>query len=388
MSQRTQALSSASNAAPIHQLSQHLADSYEHLESRVSELTQQLELVSEQRLSELHEKERLAQRLETLLSVLPGGVIVLDPLGRIKQANPTAFNMLDNPLIGQPWRTVIHRCFAPRVDDGHEVSTHDGRRLSIATRSLEEEGQLILLTDLTETRELQAKLSRNERLSALGKMVSALAHQVRTPLSSAIIYSSHLKNAELELSTRQQFVHKLSGQLHHLDQQVKDMLLFVKGEVTIRDQLSTEALMEHIGLAVENLALQYDIDVSFSIKPSDQYKRWLCNKDVLVNAVVNLFHNSVQATGKGGTVQVRLASVADNRLALSVIDNGPGMTPQAKSRINELFFTTKSQGTGIGLAVVNIVAKAHGGRFSIKSTPSKGTIASLIIQSTGSKEFV
>jgi len=74
-------------------------------------------------------------------------------------------------------------CFSPRDDDGHEVSNHQGKRISIATRSLDKDGQIILLTDQTETRQLQANLSRHERLSALGKMVSTLAHQVRTPLS-------------------------------------------------------------------------------------------------------------------------------------------------------------------------------------------------------------
>ena len=73
-----------------------------------------------------------------------------------------------------------------------------GRRVSISTRSLDQEiGQIILITDQTETRRLQGELSREQRLSALGKTVSALAHQIRTPLSAATLYASHLFEKDL-----------------------------------------------------------------------------------------------------------------------------------------------------------------------------------------------
>ena len=155
-------------------MSEQLSKSYQVLESRVSTLTDELDTVSAKRLDELAEKEQLASRLESLLNVLPGGVIVLDKRGVITQANPAAYDMLGEPLEGELWRDVIKRSFRPREDDGHEVSTQDGRRYSIATRSLAEDGQIILLTDNTETRQLQDELSRHERLSALGKMVFCL----------------------------------------------------------------------------------------------------------------------------------------------------------------------------------------------------------------------
>ena len=146
-------------------------------------------MVSAQRMQELAEKERLANRLQSLLDLLPGGVIVIDGQGVVREANPVARNLLGQPLVGMLWRQVIARNFAPREDDGHEISLKDGRRLSIATRSLHAEpGQLVLLTDLTETRRLQDQLSRHERLSALGRMVASLAHQIRTPLSAACCY--------------------------------------------------------------------------------------------------------------------------------------------------------------------------------------------------------
>ncbi len=192
--------------ALFNQMSSQLSESYSLLEERVTELKGQLALVSAQRMEELAEKERLANRLQSLLDLLPGGVIVIDAHGVVREANPAALGLLGEPLVGMLWREVIARCFAPREDDGHEISLRDGRRLSIATRSLNgEPGQLILLNDLTDTRRLQEQLARHERLSALGRMVASLAHQIRTPLSAALLYAGHLSEQALPTDQQQRF---------------------------------------------------------------------------------------------------------------------------------------------------------------------------------------
>ena len=132
------------------QVSGQLGESEELLQVRVAELKGQLAEAGELRRQELEEKERLAQRLQSVLDLLPGGVIVIDGQGVVRDANPVALELLSEPLVGHPWREVMGRCFAPRRDDGHEISLRNGRRLSIATRSLAgEPGQLVLLTDLT-----------------------------------------------------------------------------------------------------------------------------------------------------------------------------------------------------------------------------------------------
>ena len=182
-----------------------------------------------QRRHELEEKERLAQRLRNVLDLLPGGVIVIDGQGLVRDANPVALELLGEPLVGVNWRDVIVRSFAPRKDDGHEISLRNGRRLSIATRSLSgEPGQLVLLTDLTETRRLQDQLARHERLSSLGRMVASLAHQIRTPLSTALLYASHLEQGGLSEQQQQRFAGSLKARLHELEHQVRDMLVFAR----------------------------------------------------------------------------------------------------------------------------------------------------------------
>ena len=91
------------------------------------------------------------------------------------EANPAAEDFLGTPLIGQPWFEIISRSFAPRGDDGHEVSLKDGRRVSLMTRAMDSEpGQLVLLTDQTETRLLQGRVSHYQRLSEMGRMMSEI----------------------------------------------------------------------------------------------------------------------------------------------------------------------------------------------------------------------
>ena len=357
----------------FNQMSTQLTDSYSLLEARVTELKGELAFVSAQRMAELAEKERLANRLQNLLDLLPGGVIVIDDRGLVREANPAASELLGLPLEGELWRHVIARCFAPREDDGHEVSLKDGRRLSIATRSLDAEpGQLVLLTDLTETRRLQDQLARHERLSSLGRMVASLAHQIRTPLSAALIYASHLTEQVLPVETQQRFAGRLKERLHELEHQVRDMLVFARGELPLTDKVAPKALMQALQAAaqthVQGVSMRWQCDAYGGLV--------LCNRDTLVGALLNLIENALQA----GTPQVRLKVhlyARDNTLRLCVSDSGSGIEPKVLERLGEPFFTTRATGTGLGLAVVNAVARAHQGQLLLHSRPGRGTCALL-----------
>ena len=348
-------------------------DPYSLLEARVSELAGELAVVSAQRMAELAEKERLANRLQNLLDLLPGGVIVIDDRGRVREANPAASELLGLPLVGELWRHVISRCFAPREDDGHEISLIDGRRLSISTRSLDAEpGQLVLLNDLTETRRLQDQLARHERLSSLGRMVASLAHQIRTPLSAALIYASHLTEQVLPVETQQRFAGRLKERLHELEHQVRDMLVFARGELPLTDRVTPKALMQSLQAAaqthVEGIAMRWQCDIHAG--------EVLCNRDTLVGALLNLIENALQA----GTPQVRLkvhVYARDNTLRLCVSDSASGIEPRVLERLGEPFFTTKATGTGLGLAVVKAVVRAHQGELQFHSRLGRGTCALL-----------
>lgn len=357
------------------QLQTQLDATQQRMAARVASLEGQLDAASALRLRELDEKERLAQRLRSLLDLLPGGVVVLDGHGVVREANPVAVELLGEPLENQLWRNVIARCFAPRRDDGHEISLANGRRVALATRSLSgEPGQLVLLTDMTETRRLQDQLARHQRLSSLGRMVASLAHQIRTPLSSALLYASHLEEGGLSTEQQTRFAGRLKSRLHELEHQVRDMLVFARGDLPLQDRIIAAELFGALRAAAEprlqNIPLRWQCDAPQGLL--------LCNRDTLVGALLNLIENAVQAAGADVRLKIHLYARGD-RLRLCVSDNGPGIEPALLARLGEPFLTTKATGTGLGLAVVKAVARAHHGELQLLSRPGRGTCARLVI---------
>ncbi len=362
--------------AIFNQVSTQFTDSYRLLERRVEQLSTELEQVDRARLRELEEKEELSGRLRSLLDLLPAGVVVLDRKGLVVDANPTAQEMLGGGLSGARWGDVIRRAFAPRRDDGHEISLANGKRLSVDTRSLERgNGQVVLLTDQTETRELQDRLSRHQRLTAMGRMMAALAHQVRTPLAAAMLYASNLRDAELPPEQVRKFSSRIAERLAHMERQVRDMLVFVRGEPEPSEQLTAGSLFEDIQEAMDAPLTASRASCSARIA-CDPALPLVANRDSVVGAVLNLVNNSLQAGGEGTRIDLRVLRDGE-RLGIVVQDSGPGMSETVLRQIGQDFFTTRARGTGLGIAVVRSVAAAHGGELEMQSTPGKGTSACL-----------
>ncbi|MBK8185808.1 MAG: GHKL domain-containing protein [Cellvibrio sp.] len=364
----------------FNQMSQQLADSYYLLENRVAELNQELSSVTHQRLQELAEKEKLAHRLESLLNFLPGGVVVLDSSGYVSECNPVAIELLGEPLEGELWRDVIQRSFAPRQDDGHEVSLRDGRRISFQTRNLGVDGQIILLTDQTETRRLQSELSRHERLSALGKMISALAHQIRTPLSAAMLYAGHLVDGKLDAEKQHQFSEKVLSRLHNIERQIQDMLFYVKGELPLNDMISVNELEQSLSEAMEAVLITSQSSCDWDNQAGEYYIQ--CNRDALIGALLNLVNNAIQSVEDHAQLRISFTlkkSEKNAQIMIQIQDNGPGMSAEILAKAGDLFVTTKAQGTGLGLSVVHAVVRAHSGEFLLESQPGQGTCATLVL---------
>lgn len=364
----------------FNETSQQLSHSYQLLEQRVQQLSMELDIAAEEKEQEHQKKQEIASQMRALLNFLPGGVIVLDSKGYVSESNPAANELLDCELEGRLWRDAISDCFSPKNDDGLEVSTQAGKRISIATSSYGNDGQIILLTDQTETRKLQENLSRNKRLSAMGKMVSALAHQIRTPLSAAMLYAGHLCNDELAREKKDEFSKKLYGRLQHMEKQVRDMMLFVKSELPLNDIVSLADLELGLREAAEIALLTTDSACQWiNTHPNKSIK---CHREALISAIMNLVNNGIQAGDIAPKIKIEINALEINKRAVmqvKVTDYGEGISADQLDRAAEIFVTTKSQGTGLGLSVVQSVARAHGGTFELASELGKGTEAKIII---------
>ncbi|NJD06003.1 MAG: PAS domain-containing protein [Methylococcaceae bacterium] len=352
-------------------LSETLSRSYGELESQVVRLSEELAAARDERLKTLVEKERLANRLQHLLEALPGGVLVVDGSGRIVDHNPAAARMLGGDLKGRPWRAVLQAACRDG-DSPHPLQLADGSAVSVSFNSLgDEPGQIVLLTDVSEMRALQELVSQQKRLSALGEMVASLAHQIRTPLAAALLYTSHLGNGELTAAHRQKFAAKVSERLLHMERQVNDMLAFARmGQLAV----GRVSLLRLLAKAADGLGPALaDGRIRLMVENRSAAAELIANEDALLGILLNLLNNACEAMGQtGGTVRLEVLDAPPGRICIAVADTGPGIPEDALGRIFEPFFTTRPNGTGLGLAIVECVVRAHGGAVRCESAPGQG----------------
>lgn len=352
------------------QVSERLTESYHLLEQRVAELTDELAAARDERLQQLAEKERLAHRLQSLLGALPAGVVVLDGNGVIQECNPVATALLGAALVGEKWTEVTARLFvgAAQLD----ATLRDGRQLSMSTCDLGvEPGRIILLQDVTETRRLQDLLSHHQRLSAMGEMVARVAHQIRTPLTSAMLYASMLrKSPAFEPAERVQCAEKVLSRLRQLERTVNDMLVYARGGEFAHQPIAVAALLDELRQALE-LQLQ-QTGGHIDIVGTGENLTIDGVRDVLLGALLNIVTNAIQAADGPVRLRIETRRHADGGVELRIGDNGPGIADDIKHKIFEPFFTTRGTGTGLGLAVVRAVMEGHRGTVAVESQVGSG----------------
>lgn len=361
---------SALNGSALHdptldRVSEALTTTYRELTGQVARLTAELEAARLARRAESAERERLLARLATLLDTLPGGVVIVDRHGHVTETNPQAEALLGEPLSGELWEAIEAR----GSFTSHGAFEIQGRRLSI-TRELLNGGEcIVLLADITHLHNLQDELSRKRRLTALGEMAARLAHQIRTPLSSTSLYISHLES-DLEPERRQRICNSLREQLHHMDGLVTSMLSFVRGAAKESEPV---AIAEVIADAVEACSAEITHrNVCLTLPLVDHDLHVLGSHDDLVAGLTNLITNAIDASGCKPKIEIWVGARDEQTLMLRVLDQGKGISPDIIDRIFDPFFTTRTQGNGLGLAVLASTAAQHGGSVRAANRPDGG----------------
>jgi len=344
-----------------------LEESYRELQDTVGALTRQLRREQSARLKELVKKERLSRRLAELLETLPGAILVIDCDGVIQQQNSQASTLLNQPLIGCSWASIVKREVRDGGSEDGNIQLRDGRWLSLSRRPLQnEEGEVLLLADVTESRRMSELRQRNERLSAIGEMTAEFAHQVRTPLASAMLYAGQL---DRNTQHNARVADKITTGLHDLKRMVNDMLGFAAGARKAQRPIRVIGLLNDVR---ETLAGQLGERTSVRVSVADAELTVAGNEDALKGALLNLVNNADQV-GKGEATILLHAHRFRDAVHLCVTDNGPGVPDDVRPQLFEPFFTTRPQGTGLGLAVVKAVAEAHDGDVAV-STSDRGTV--------------
>jgi two-component system sensor histidine kinase FlrB len=300
---------------------------------------------------------------------LPAGVVVLDSAATVGEANPAARQMFGQGIVGEGWPALAQaRLVATETPGEWQFAA---RRLAIIESPLDSTGgRILLIHDVTAAHGLKSELERNRRLVAMGEMAASLAHQLRTPLATALLYSANLGQPELPAEARVRFAGKATAQLKRLERLIQEVLLFARGESIGRDTIRAGQLLADAAQTVQPLFLEQGVPFRVTGKPPEV--RLIGSRKALVGALVNLLENALQACAAGGQVTLR-AEVSGRELQVGVRDTGEGISAAVEARIFEPFFTTRGQGTGLGLAIALGVARAHGGRIDVLSVPGEGS---------------
>ena len=370
--------------AVFNQVSHELTQAYMALQARVESLTSELAVANGELRRQYQEKEALSERLSLLLNALPAGVVVLDSAARVGEANPAARQMFGDAVLGGEWSRVQAELIATEAPDEWLLGA---RRVSIAESPLDSAGgRLLLVHDITAAHALKTNAERNQRLAAMGEMAASLAHQLRTPLATALLYSANLAQPDLSETARTRFAGKAAEQLRRLERLIQDVLLFTRGESLGRDRIELRSLLDEAAQTIAPLCAERGVRFAPTLEVGDFIMTG--SRKALAGALINLLENALQAceASPPGDGQVTLAAQVDQGLvSVSVRDSGVGMSAETQARIFEPFFTTRGQGTGLGLAIALGVARAHGGRISVQSRPGAGSefILALPVASPG-----
>jgi two-component system sensor histidine kinase FlrB len=313
-------------------------------------------------LSEAHAgHEHLAARMSALVKSLPGGVLLLDARGDILELNPAAIELLGEPLLGRSLSAVLERAVMTRGGSGEHTELASGRFINVSRRALDGGGEVVLLTDVTESHLMQVFMARQQRLLTLGELAAGLAHQIRTPLAAALLYASQmaLPNRSREDLTR--CGEKTVLSLKELDRLVTDMLAFAHGGAAT-ERVSVSALLEQVAQWLRP-ALRDGIALTIRTEAPALCVR--ANAPSLVSAILNLATNALQAAGAYLKLELTARRTASGQAQIVVSDDGPGIPAPIRARIFEPFFTTRARGNGIGLSIVKSVVEAHHGRVHL-----------------------
>ena len=335
-------------------ISEQLSGAFESLSDQVAKLRAELTAANAG-------KEHLAARLSALVNGLPGGVVVLNTQGVVIEINPAAAQLLGEPLLDQLFSAVLARAAVSTTASLEHTELRTGRFVNLSRRDLASGGEVVLLTDVTEAHLMQVFLTRQQRLLTLGELAANLAHQVRTPLATALLYASQmtLKSRTPEELTR--CAEKTVGSLKQLDRLVTDMLAFTHGGAA-RELVSVSALLEQVAQWLRP-AMRKGVRLTIRTQAPNLTVR--ANAPSLVSAVLNLATNALQAARADLNLELLARRSSEGRAQIVVSDDGPGIPQSVRGRIFEPFFTTRAQGNGIGLSVVKSVIEAHHGSVSL-----------------------
>jgi two-component system sensor histidine kinase PilS (NtrC family) len=350
------------------------------LSGTLSERLRRSEIALERKAIDYAELENLNR---TILANITSGLMIINPHGRIRSLNAAAEKITGYSLQEAYDRDVREVFSQLQIFDGTFKIVNRGegrfvdqegqlRILGYASSLIEGPrekilGLLVTFQDLTHVKELEEQLQRADRLAAIGKLASGMAHEIRNPLASISGSVQLLMEGSQVSEEDRRLMGIVVKEADRLSDLLTDFLLFARPTPPQFEPVDVSALLDELADMIACDSRFGGIDVRRAYPPSLTMS---LDRHQFHQALWNLLINGAEALDGEGTLRIGLEPGAQ---AIYVEDSGPGIPPHIREKIFDPFFTTKDRGTGLGLATVYAIVEAHGGMIEVASGANRGT---------------
>jgi signal transduction histidine kinase len=247
-----------------------------------------------------------------------------------------------------------------------------------------------MIARLERSRELESRLHQVEKAAVVGRLAAAIAHEIRNPLNYINLTLDHLRCAFApeDPSKRETFDRlavQLKTEVARINRHITDFLKYSRPSTLELEPLDLRVQAEDAMLVISGQAAESSIETS--LNEEDKVPLVVADKDSLRSVFTNLLINGLEAMeGEGGSISVKLAAEAPDRVRVEITDTGRGIAPEDIAKIFEPYYSTKETGTGLGLAIVKKAIDDHGGSISVSSKKDGGTTFTIILPTTSKGE--
>ena len=258
---------------------------------------------------------------------------------------------------------------------GREVEGESGARIQVSLDFIEERGErigaLITLRDAESVRRIEDEIELSRRLAAIGRLTSGVAHEVKNPINAIVVHLEVLRQKlqQLDPDTRRH-IDVIGSEIQRLDRVVQTLVDFTKPVDLRLADLDLRRLVDEVVVLAQPDAERHGVSIVRDL-PMDSMPVKV-DADLVKQAVLNIVLNGVQAMPGGGELTL-VGSRAENEAQLEVRDQGSGIPQEVRDKIFNLYFTTKKNGSGIGLAMAYRVMQLHNGSVAYDSVEGQGT---------------
>ena len=363
-------------------------DELGELAARVSQLGERIHADHQQGQSETTQMEGILDSLEDAVIVLnakrqvvfcnqAAEALLGKSLGSTVGATPQPLGAADHPLA--PFVTELFDDAIERRNAPVKVADPDGQSRELAVSSYRipdgdrAGGGVLALRNLDPVRAVQSLVTYSQKLAALGRLTSGVAHEVKNPLNAMRIHLELLKTRlDGAQPAARESLDVIANEIQRLDRVVQGFLKFVRPQELHLGPVDVSALLGEVGRLMAPEAARAGTRIALDVAP--ELPPVAGDVELLQQACTNLVTNAIQALPNGGTVTLAACRGGDGAIEVRVSDEGVGIPPEDVDRIFRLYYTTKPQGSGIGLSMVYRIVQMHDGRIDVESAVGRGTV--------------